>query len=161
MRVGVGYDIHRLVEGRRLVLGGVEIPFAKGLAGHSDGDAVLHAVIDAVLGAAALPDIGELFPDDDENFAGIDSAILVAQALSAVKEKGYRVGNVDVNVIAERPKLKPYKEAMAARVAELLEVAIDCVSMKAKTREGLGPVGENLAIEVHCVALLEEVDATP
>ena len=159
MRVGTGYDIHQLGPDRKLILGGVEIPFDRGLVGHSDGDAVLHAITDAALGAAGLPDIGELFPDDDPTYEGADSAKLLAGAMSRVREKGYRVGNVDLNVIAERPKLKPYKPAIRDRVAAILEVDSDRVSIKAKTHEGLDAVGRNEAIEVHCVILLEETSA--
>ncbi|MCB9831079.1 MAG: 2-C-methyl-D-erythritol 2,4-cyclodiphosphate synthase [Planctomycetes bacterium] len=156
MRIGTGYDIHRLGPERKLVLGGLEIPFDRGLIGHSDGDAVLHAITDAALGAAGLPDIGELFPDDDPAFAGADSAVLLAAAMGRVRERGLEVGNVDLNVIAERPKLKPYKIAMRDRIAAILEVEPERVSVKAKTREKLGAVGRNEAIEVHCVILLEE-----
>ncbi len=156
MRVGTGYDIHRLGHDRKLVLGGIEIPFDRGLIGHSDGDALLHAVTDAVLGAAGLPDIGELFPDDDPTLKGVDSARLLAAAMAKVAERGYRIGNLDLNVIAERPKLKPYKEAIRDRVAGILGCESDRVSIKAKTREKLGAVGRNEAIEVHCVVLLEE-----
>ncbi len=159
MRVGTGYDIHRLGTGRPLILGGIEIPYDRGLIGHSDGDAVLHAITDAALGASGLGDIGELFPDDDPRFAGADSADLLSGAMEKVTEAGFRVGNLDVNVIAERPKLKPYKDKIAARVAEILKVKTSQVSIKAKTKEKLGPVGRNEAIEVHCVILLLETDS--
>lgn len=153
-RIGMGYDIHQLVEGRKLILGGVEIPFERGLLGHSDADVVLHAITDAVLGALALGDIGEHFPDDDPAWEGADSGRLLALALQKVYDRGYAVVNVDVNVLAERPKLKSHKPAITASVARLLEVDAGCVSIKAKTREKLDAVGRNEAIEVHCVALL-------
>ncbi len=155
-RVGMGYDIHRLVDGRPLILGGVSIPFSRGLLGHSDGDALLHAVTDAVLGGAALPDIGELFPDDDPNWKGADSRRLLALAMEKVAEAGYRVRNVDVNILAERPKLSPFKAAMREGVAEILKIPPVDVSIKAKTRERLDAVGHGEAIEVHCVVLLME-----
>ncbi|HGY92475.1 MAG TPA: 2-C-methyl-D-erythritol 2,4-cyclodiphosphate synthase [Planctomycetes bacterium] len=155
-RIGMGYDIHRLVEGRPLILGGIAIPFSRGLLGHSDGDAVLHAVTDAILGGAALPDIGELFPDDDPSWEGADSGRLLGLAMEKVAEAGYRVRNVDINVLAERPKLSPFKEAIRDRVASLLRVPPVDVSIKAKTRERLDAVGRGEAIEVHCVALLME-----
>ncbi|MFT7620480.1 MAG: 2-C-methyl-D-erythritol 2,4-cyclodiphosphate synthase [Planctomycetota bacterium] len=154
MRVGTGYDIHRLEEGRPLILGGIEIPYNRGLLGHSDGDALLHAITDAALGAACLPDIGELFPDDDPQYKGADSAVLLAGAMAKVHEAGFVVGNLDVNVIAEKPKLKPYKLEIGARVADILGVEPGQVSIKAKTREKLGAVGRGEAIEVHCVILL-------
>lgn len=155
VRVGTGYDVHRLVAGRRLLLGGVEIPFERGLDGHSDGDALLHSVTDAVLGAAGLGDIGDYFPDDDPAWKDADSARLLALALQKAYERGYVVGNVDVNVLAERPKLKPHKQAIRESVAGILQLEPDLVSIKAKTREGLGAVGRNEAIEVHCVVLLK------
>ncbi len=155
-RIGMGYDIHRLVEGRPLKLGGIAIPFARGLLGHSDGDALLHAITDAVLGGAALPDIGELFPDDDPGWKDADSTRLLALAMEKVTEAGYRVRNVDVNILAQRPKLSPYKGAIREKVAELLRVPPVDVSIKAKTRERLDAVGRGEAIEVHCVVLLME-----
>ena len=155
LRVGTGYDIHRLAEGRPLLLGGVEIPFDRGLEGHSDGDAVLHAITDAALGAACLGDIGEHFPDDDPSWKGADSGRLLALAMQKVHDRGYTVSNVDVNVLAERPKLKPHREAIRASVAALLGIAQENVSIKAKTREGFDAVGRNEAREVHCVLLLD------
>ena len=155
MRIGTGYDIHRLVEGRPLILGGVEIPYERGLLGHSDADAVLHAITDALLGAAAQPDIGELFPDDDPRFKGANSADLLRAALERVREAGFAPVNVDLNVLAERPKLKPYKAAMRESIATILGLDLDRVSVKAKTREGLDAVGNREAIEVHSVLLLE------
>lgn len=160
MRVGLGYDIHRLVEGRDLILGGLKIPFDRGLLGHSDADAVLHAVTDAVLGALGLGDIGEHFPDNDPRWKGADSRKLLAAAVSMAKDRGFCVVNVDLNVVAEAPKLKPHKEPMRRSIAELLGIPADRVSVKAKTREGLDAVGRIEAIEVHCVALLAQNSRT-
>ena len=154
IRVGEGWDIHALVEGRKLILGGVEIPFAKGLLGHSDADALLHAITDALLGAAALGDIGTLFPDTDAQFKGADSAVLLGHAAVRVQEKGYSIGNVDCTVIAQAPKLAPYKTAIAARIAQVLSIGVDQVNVKAKTAEKMGPVGEGAAIEARAVVLL-------
>ena len=153
-RIGEGWDIHALVEGRKLVLGGVEIPFHKGLLGHSDADALLHAITDALLGAAALGDIGTLFPDTDAQFKGADSALLLTEAVRQVRAKGYEVGNVDCTVIAQAPKLAPYKQAVRARIAQILDISVDQVNVKAKTAEKMGPVGEGLAIEARAVCLL-------
>jgi 2-C-methyl-D-erythritol 2,4-cyclodiphosphate synthase len=140
-RVGVGYDIHRLVENRRLVLGGLQIDFPLGLAGHSDGDVVLHAVTDALLGAAGLPDIGDLFPDTDPAYAGVDSRKLLVDAVGKVREAGYRANNIDVIVHAEKPRLSEHKRAMAESIAGLTGLELSAVSVKAKTNEGLGPLG--------------------
>ena len=153
-RIGEGWDIHALVEGRKLVLGGVEIPFHKGLLGHSDADALLHAITDALLGAAALGDIGTLFPDTDAQFKGADSALLLTETARQVRAKGYEVGNVDCTVIAQAPKLAPYKQAMRARIAQILDIPVDKVNVKAKTAEKMGPVGEGLAMEARAVCLL-------
>jgi 2-C-methyl-D-erythritol 2,4-cyclodiphosphate synthase len=153
-RIGEGWDIHALVEGRRLVLGGIEIPFHKGLLGHSDADALLHAITDALLGAAALGDIGTLFPDTDARFKGADSADLLAEAAAQVRSLGYEVGNVDCTVIAQAPKLAPYKPTMRTRIAQILGISVDQVNVKAKTAEKMGPVGEGLAIETRAVCLL-------
>jgi len=154
VRVGVGYDIHRLVEGRRLVMGGIEIPHAKGLLGHSDADVVLHAVTDAVLGAAGLPDIGDLFPDTDPAYKDADSRKLLTDAMEKVRTKGFVVNNVDVIVHAEAPKLSPYKLRMAESIAALIHVSSDRVSVKAKTNEGLGPLGNADAIACTAVAAI-------
>lgn len=151
-RVGIGTDLHRLEAGRRLVLGGVEIAFEKGLAGHSDADVVLHALIDALSGAAGLPDIGEQFPDTDAAYRGADSAKLLAASMQRVRGLGYDVVNVDVVIHAERPKLSPHKDAIRRRVAELLSVAVDRVSIKAKTNEGQDAVGRGEAIAATVVA---------
>ena len=159
MRVGIGYDIHRLQEGRRLVLGGVEIPGTIGLAGHSDADAVLHAVADAVLGAAALGDIGEHFPNNCSRWRNADSADILSAVVKMAEAHRWKVCNVDVNIVAEWPKLGPKKGQIRANVASLLGLPPDRVSIKARTAEGLGPVGRREAIEAHAVVLLEEVPA--
>lgn len=153
-RVGLGHDTHRTVAGRPLLIGGVEIPFDLGLAGHSDADVLLHAVTDAVLGAAAAGDIGELFPDDDPAHRGRDSGEMLAEAVRRVREAGWQVVNLDCIVFAERPKMSPYKRAIAARIAELVGVAADQVGVKAKTGEGVGEVGRGEAMQAQCVALL-------
>lgn len=153
-RVGIGYDVHRLVEGRKLILAGVEIPFEKGLLGHSDSDVLTHAVCDALLGAAALGDIGTHFPDTDARYAGAASLDLLARVVELIRGHGYRVGNVDAVVIAERPRLRMHIEAMRERLASSLQVDIDSVSVKAKTSEGLGAVGRGEAMAAQAVALL-------
>lgn len=154
IRIGEGWDIHALVEGRRLMLGGVEIPYDKGLLGHSDADALLHAITDALLGAAAMGDIGSHFPDTDARFKGADSAVLLAEAARRVREKGFAIGNVDSTVIAQAPKLAPHIASMRARIADVLGVDVDQVNVKAKTAEKMGPVGEGLAMEARAVVLL-------
>lgn len=151
-RVGIGYDIHRLVTGRRLILAHVPIEFDRGPLGHSDGDVVLHAVIDALLGAAGLPDIGQMFPDTDPQYKDADSVDLLACALEAVRAAGYEPVNVDIVVHAERPKLAPHKAAMRAELARLLGLAGDCVNLKAKTGEGLASIGTGEAIACTAVA---------
>ena len=153
-RIGEGWDIHALVEGRKLMLGGVEIPFHKGLLGHSDADALLHAITDALLGAAALGDIGTLFPDTDVQFKGADSAVLLAEAMRQVRAQGLAIGNVDCTVIAQAPKLAAFKWPMRERIASILGITIDQVNVKAKTAEKMGPVGEGLAMEARAVVLL-------
>lgn len=155
-RIGIGYDTHRLVEGRKLVLGGVEIPFEKGLLGHSDSDALTHALCDALLGAAALGDIGTHFPDTDERWKGVSSLDLLAQVVSLIAERGYRVANVDAIVMTERPRLKPHIQAMREQLAAVLKVDIDLVSVKAKTAEGLDAIGRGEAMAAHAVALIVE-----
>ena len=153
-RIGEGWDIHALVVGRPLVLGGITLPFDKGLLGHSDADALLHAITDALLGAAGLGDIGSHFPDTDAQFRGADSAVLLAEAARIVRAKGYAVGNVDSTVIAQAPRMAPHIGAMRARIAQLLGIAPDCVNVKAKTAEKMGPVGLGQAIEARAVVLL-------
>ena len=154
IRIGEGWDVHQLVAGRRLVLGGVEIPHATGLLGHSDADVLLHAITDALVGAAGLGDIGRHFPDTDAQFRGADSALLLAEAARRVRAAGWEIGNVDSTVIAQAPKLAPYIPAMCERIASVLNVAVDRVNVKAKTAEKLGPVGEGRAMEARAVVLL-------
>ncbi len=156
MRIGYGYDSHRFEAGRPLMLGGVNIPGADGLKGHSDADVLIHAVIDALLGAAALGDIGSHFPDTDPKWRGADSALLLEQVVEEVAAAGYAVGNVDATVICERPRLRPHVDAIRARLAGLLRVDVSRVSVKGKTNEKMDDVGAGLGIEVHCVALLEK-----
>jgi len=157
LRIGEGWDIHALVEGRKLVLGGVEIPHSKGLLGHSDADALLHAITDALLGAAALGDIGSHFPDTDIRFKGADSAVLLAEAARRVREKGFEINNVDSTVVAQAPKLAPHIASMRTRIAQVLGVDPAQVNVKAKTAEKMGPVGEGLAMEARAVVLLTKV----
>lgn len=154
MRIGHGYDVHKLVEGRDLILGGVKIPYEKGLLGHSDADVLLHAISDALLGAAALGDIGKLFPDTDPQYKGADSLVLLKRVYEAVKEKGYTLGNIDATVLCQRPKLRGYIDEMRKNIADALETDIDCVSVKATTEEGLGFTGRGEGIAVHSVCLL-------
>ena len=156
IRVGEGWDVHALAPGRPLVLGGVAIPSARGLLGHSDADVLLHAITDALLGAAALGDIGRHFPDTDERFRGADSLVLLAEAARRVREQGWQIGNVDSTVIAQAPRLASYLDAMAARIAQALDLAPGQVNVKAKTAEKLGPVGQGLAIEARAIALLTQ-----
>jgi 2-C-methyl-D-erythritol 2,4-cyclodiphosphate synthase len=153
-RIGEGWDIHALVEGRKLLLGGVEIPHTKGLLGHSDADALLHAITDALLGAAAMGDIGTHFPDTDAGFKGADSAVLLQEAARRVRAQGFEIGNVDSTVVAQAPKLAPYIGAMRESIARALSVGVDQVNVKAKTAEKMGPVGEGLAMEARAVVLL-------
>ena len=154
LRIGEGWDIHRLVEGRKLMLGGVDIPHSHGLLGHSDADVLLHALTDALLGAAALGDIGKHFPDTEPEYLGADSAVLLAKVVGDVRALGYAIVNVDSTIIAQAPKLVPYILGMRERVAALLGVALDQVNVKAKTAERLGPVGEGQAMEARAVVLL-------
>jgi 2-C-methyl-D-erythritol 2,4-cyclodiphosphate synthase len=154
-RFGMGYDVHKLVEGRKLILGGVEVPHTLGLLGHSDADVLLHAISDALLGAAALGDIGRHFPDTDPKYKGADSMKLLAHVVELIKEKGYKVGNVDATIVAQRPKLKDYIQTMNENIARVLEVELDQVNVKATTEEKLGFTGEGLGIAAHAVALIE------
>lgn len=156
MRIGHGYDVHRLVEGRKLILGGVEIPYEKGLLGHSDADVLLHALMDAMLGAAAIGDIGKLFPDSDPAYAGADSTVLLSRVNELIKQKRYSVVNLDCTILAQRPKLMPYIPRMIEKIAAVLDIPADCVSVKATTEEGLGFTGEGLGIAAHAVVLLEK-----
>jgi 2-C-methyl-D-erythritol 2,4-cyclodiphosphate synthase len=154
LRVGEGWDVHQLVAGRRLVLGGVEVPHTAGLLGHSDADVLLHAITDALLGAAGLGDIGRHFPDTDARFRGADSAVLLNEAARRVRAAGWQIGNVDSTIVAQAPKLAPHIPAMCGRIAAVLGIGTDQVNVKAKTAEKLGPVGEGRAMEARAVALL-------
>ena len=156
MRIGHGYDVHRLVAERALILGGVQIPYEYGLLGHSDADVLLHAVMDALLGAAALRDIGYHFPDTDMRYKGASSMALLGCVAEMIRDKGYRVGNVDATVIAQAPKLKPYIQQMQGNIAAQLKVDIDRINVKATTEEGLGFTGEKLGIACHAVCTLEK-----
>lgn len=158
MRIGHGYDVHRLVPGRKLILGGVDIPHETGLLGHSDADVLAHAVMDALLGAAALGDIGHLFPDNDPAYAGADSLTLLREVMARLSAAGYTVGNLDCTVLAQAPKLAPYIAQMRCNLAQCMDVNIDRVSVKATTEEGLGFTGEGLGIAAHAVALLEKIE---
>lgn len=157
MRIGHGYDVHRLTTGRRLILGGVDIPWEKGLLGHSDADVLTHAVMDALLGAAGLWDIGHAFPDTDPAYEGADSLLLLDRVMEMLSERGYRVGNVDATILAQRPKLAPHIPQMRANLAAHLGVGEDRVNVKATTEEGLGFTGAGEGMAAHAVALLEEV----
>ena len=154
MRIGIGCDTHRLVEDRRLVLGGVEIPYEKGLLGHSDADALIHAVIDALLGAAALGDIGTLFPDNDDKYKDISSLVLLKETARRILEAGYKIVNIDTVIIAQKPKMAPYKEKMAEAMAEALSIEKSQINVKAKTNERMGFVGREEGIETRAIALL-------
>lgn len=153
-RIGHGYDVHRLVTGRPLILGGVTVPYEKGLDGHSDADVLLHAITDALLGAAALGDIGKLYPDTDDRFLGIDSLILLKDSCERLSALGYTVGNIDATVIAQRPKLAPFIQEMRRNIADTLQIPIDAVNVKATTEEHLGFTGSGDGIAAHAVALL-------
>lgn len=158
LRVGHGYDVHRLVEGRALILGGVTVPFDRGLLGHSDADVLTHAVMDALLGAAALGDIGKLFPDSDAAYAGADSIALLRWVTALLREHGWQVGNVDATVVAQTPKLASYIPEMRRRLAEAMELDVDCVSVKATTEEKLGFTGSGAGMAAHAVALIERIN---
>lgn len=155
MRIGHGYDVHRLVEDRKLILGGVCIPHEKGLLGHSDADVLVHAIMDALLGAAALGDIGKLFPDSDDKYLGADSIELLKNVCSIINGKGYKLINIDSTIIAQKPKLSPYIEKMRETLADAMEIPLDCVSVKATTEEKLGFSGAELGIAAHAVALID------
>lgn len=157
MRIGQGYDVHRLVEGRKLIIGGVDIPYEKGLLGHSDADVLLHAVMDALLGAAALGDIGQHFPDSDERYKGISSIALLKEVGKILQENGYMIENIDSTVIAQRPKLLPYRPQMAENIAAALGIEKEQVSVKATTEEGLGFTGTGEGISAQAIALLSSV----
>ena len=155
MRIGHGYDVHRFSDNRKVILGGVEIPYEKGLLGHSDADVLLHAVSDALLGAAALGDIGKHFPDTDMAFKDADSRVLLRQCTALLKEKGYRISNIDATIIAQKPKLSPYIEKMVNNIAEDCLIDASRVNVKATTEEGLGFTGELLGISAHAVCIIE------
>ncbi len=157
MRIGHGYDVHRLTEGRKLILGGVEIPYEKGLDGHSDADVLLHAVMDALLGAAGMGDIGKHFPDTDQAYHNIDSRVLLRHVHSLLKEAGYELGNLDVTMIAQAPKLAPHLPQMVKNIAQDLETDTDRINIKATTEERLGFTGEGKGMSCHAVCLLERI----
>ena len=156
MRIGHGYDVHRLCEGRKLILGGVEIEYEKGLLGHSDADVLLHAVCDSLLGAAAIGDIGKLFPDTDDSFKDADSMLLLKEVVSRIEEKGYYVVNIDATVIAQKPKLRPYIDIMRENISNTLKTDVDCVNVKATTEEKMGFTGSGEGISAHCVCLIDK-----
>lgn len=156
MRVGIGFDFHRLTFGRKLFLGGVEIPFEKGLLGHSDGDVLLHAISDAILGALSEDDIGVHFPDTDKNIEGMDSTLILGRVSQLAGRRGYRIVNIDCVVVAQLPKIAPYRAAMKERIASVLSIDPQMVGVKGKTTEGLGPEGRGEGIAAHAVALLEK-----
>lgn len=156
MRIGIGYDVHRLVEGRKLIIGGVEIPYEKGLLGHSDADVLLHAVADAFLGAAAMGDIGKLYPDNDPKYNNIDSRILLKDTVDRVYGAGYALCNLDCIIVAQNPKMRPYIDQMRQSIAQICNVNISCISVKATTEEGLSFTGEGLGISAKAAVLLEE-----
>ena len=158
LRVGHGYDVHRLTEGRALILGGVTVPFDRGLLGHSDADVLTHAVMDALLGAAVLGDIGKLFPDSDAAYAGADSIALLERVTALLREHGWQVGNVDATMVAQAPKLAPYVPEMRRRLAEAMGLDVDCVSVKATTEERLGFTGSGEGMAAHAVALIERLN---
>lgn len=157
MRIGHGYDVHKLVEGRKLILGGVEIPHTLGLLGHSDADVLTHAVMDAILGAAALGDIGRHFPDTDNAFYNIDSQILLKKVMELIREKGYKVVNLDATIIAQKPKLMPYIPQMLETLSTNMDLPMDSINIKATTEEHLGFTGREEGISAHCVCLLEQM----
>lgn len=156
IRIGNGYDVHVLTEGRKLVLGGVEIPHTKGVLGHSDGDVLVHAVMDAMLGALALGDIGKHFPDTDMKYENIDSTILLKRVKELIAERGYKIINLDSIIVLQKPKVKPYIEAMRKRIAEVLEIDVEQISVKATTEEKLGFTGDESGVKSYCVVLLEK-----
>lgn len=154
MRIGHGYDVHKLVENRKLIIGGIEIPYEKGLLGHSDADVLVHAIMDALLGAIAFGDIGKLFPDNDPKFSGADSMLLLEQVCNVIDQQGYVIGNIDSTVIAQAPKLKPYIELMRKRIAEVCKTDVDQISVKATTEEKLGFTGSGEGISAHAVCIV-------
>lgn len=157
MRIGHGYDVHKLTEGRKLILGGIEVPHTLGLLGHSDADVLTHAIMDSILGAAALGDIGQHFPDNDDRYLGADSTELLRHVMVLIREKGYRIGNLDATIIAQKPKLMPYLPMMRKKLAAVMEIREDQLNLKATTEEHLGFTGRQEGISAHCVCLLEEM----
>lgn len=155
MRIGHGYDVHRLVEGRKLIMGGVEIPYEKGLLGHSDADVLLHAISDSLLGAAAMGDIGAMFPDTDPAFKDADSLLLLKAVVKRINEAGFRPVNIDATIIAQQPKMRPYIDEMRKNIAEALDISIDFVNVKATTEEKLGFTGSGEGISAHCISLID------
>ena len=158
MRIGLGYDVHKLVDNRELIIGGVNIPYEKGLLGHSDADVLLHAICDSLLGAAALRDIGKHFPDTDERYKGISSLTLLKEVGILIKNKGYKIGNIDATIIAQKPKMLPYIETRRENIAKTLEIDIDQINVKATTEEGLGFTGSGEGIAANSIALLFAID---
>ena len=156
MRIGHGYDVHKLVEGRKCIIGGVDIPHSLGLLGHSDADVLLHAIMDAIIGAIAMGDIGHLFPDTDEAYKDVDSMVLCERVANVMKDKGYVIGNIDATVIAQKPKLAPYIISMRENVARVFDTDIENISVKATTEEGLGITGAELGIAAHAVCILQK-----
>ena len=157
MRIGHGYDVHRLVPNRRLILGGVDIPYEKGLLGHSDADVLVHALMDALLGAAAMGDIGKLFPDNDERFSGADSLLLLKEVMRRLREAGYELNNADCTILAQRPKLAKHIQSMRDNIAEAMSVPVELISVKATTEEGLGFTGSGEGIAAHAVVLINNI----
>lgn len=155
MRIGMGYDVHKLVEGRKLILGGVDIPYEKGLLGHSDADVLIHAVMDALLGAAGLDDIGKHFPDTDERYKGISSIKLLMHVGELLRENHFKIGNIDATIIAQRPKMRPHIDEMRQNMAKALNIPVEDINVKATTEEGLGFTGEGLGISSQAICLLE------
>lgn len=157
MRVGLGYDVHKLVEGRKLILGGIEIPHIKGVLGHSDGDVLIHAIMDAMLGALALGDIGQHFPDNDNQYKDIDSSLLLEKVATLIKNRGYRIVNLDSIIVLQKPKVKPYIESMREKISKILQIEKEQVSVKATTEEKLGFTGDESGVKSYCVVLLQKI----
>lgn len=156
-KIGHGYDVHRLVEGRKLILGGVDIPYEKGLLGHSDADVLVHAIMDALLGALALGDIGKHFPDTDEEYSNADSLKLLSKVCRLIRDNGYTIGNIDSTILCQKPKLAPHIASMRENIAKVCGISVECVSVKATTEERLGFTGEGLGISAHAVCLLSKL----
>lgn len=157
LRIGNGYDVHKLVEGRKLILGGIEIPHTKGVLGHSDGDVLIHAIMDAMLGALALGDIGQHFPDNDNQYKDIDSSLLLAKVATLIKNREYRIVNLDSIIVLQKPKVKPYIESMREKISKILQIEKEQVSVKATTEEKLGFTGDESGVKSYCVVLLQKI----